>query len=284
MNAKGGKRKAMNKMDAMRSRRSVRTYTGEALSAGQVKAIEESLMETDTGNGVRIGLIKNQFGLKQFGTYGFIKGADHYIAGVCAKDRRALIGCGAAMEQAVITCEQLGLGTCWLGGSFKRSEFAPLLNAGEGELIPAVISVGVPREKERLLGGLMRAVAGSNGRKAFGELFTDGGFHVPLAEGTQPWQIALEMVRRAPSASNKQPWRIVKDGEAFHLYEQHAAHYGKMSFDMQLLDMGIAMTHFELAMMEQGEAGHWAARDPKLAGAPDGREYIASFIMEAGGA
>jgi hypothetical protein len=58
----------------------------------------------------------------------------------------------------------------------------------------------------------------------------------------------------APSATNKQPWRIVRDGAAWHFYLRRTKGYGKGSAlftvlriaDLQRVDLGIAIRHFEL--------------------------------------
>ena len=70
--------------------------------------------------------------------------------------------------------------------------------------------------------------------------------------------------------------------EAFHFYLQHEASYEKMPYDMQRLDMGIAMAHFELAMKEQGAGGHWHNADARLAGQPERCEYITSWVYGYG--
>jgi hypothetical protein len=76
----------------------------------------------------------------------------------------------------------------------------------------------------------------------------------------------LEMIRLAPSASNKQPWRIIKTGDTFHFYLKRTPGYGKISkgVDLQLIDMGIAMSHFELSCQELGMKGHWVNLDPGI--------------------
>ncbi len=59
----------------------------------------------------------------------------------------------------------------------------------------------------------------------------------------------LEYVRMAPSASNKQPWRIVMDvnGEA-HFFIERTPKYGHaLGYDIQMIDMGIALSHYVLA-------------------------------------
>ena len=75
---------------------------------------------------------------------------------------------------------------------------------------------------------------------------------------------ALEMVRIAPSASNKQPWRILKYNQFWRFYLQRTPGYRKDIIkqilnlcDLQRLDMGIAMCHFELSAKELGLNGKW---------------------------
>ena len=73
---------------------------------------------------------------------------------------------------------------------------------------------------------------------------------------------ALEMLRLAPSASNRQPWRALLSGRELHLFLQRTPGYGRATgVDLQRLDIGIAMAHFELALREAdagGGAGAWA--------------------------
>ena len=74
----------------------------------------------------------------------------------------------------------------------------------------------------------------------------------------------------APSASNKQPWRVVRRGDDWHFYLQRTKGYGKGSAlfavlrlaDLQRVDLGIALCHFELAARELGLAGEWVLDEP----------------------
>jgi len=56
----------------------------------------------------------------------------------------------------------------------------------------------------------------------------------------------LSLVRRAPSASNKQPWRVYIDETCVHLYLKRTPKYPaiKLGYDIQALDIGIAICHF----------------------------------------
>jgi nitroreductase len=103
-----------------------------------------------------------------------------------------------------------------------------------------------------------------------------------------PYTRALEMVRLAPSASNKQPWRMVreKNTDVFHLFLQRTKGYHENNskwfglMDMQRVDMGIAMSHFELACREEGVEGGWTELkpgNPKIAAIPELTQYVATW-------
>ncbi len=81
--------------------------------------------------------------------------------------------------------------------------------------------------------------------------------------------VVLEAVLQAPSAVNAQPWRIMKDGAAFHFYSA-----GKN--DMNRTDMGIALCHFEVAAEEKGFAGEFKVLER---GNEVELKYLVSWLM-----
>ena len=59
------------------------------------------------------------------------------------------------------------------------------------------------------------------------------------------------LFRSGPSASNKQPWRIILDWNKAHFYLKKTENYAQsIPFDIQALDMGIALCHFEEGLKE----------------------------------
>lgn len=86
------------------------------------------------------------------------------------------------------------------------------------------------------------------------------------------------MLRLAPSASNKQPWRILKSEDAFHFYLKRTQGYNKMGkgTDLQKLDIGIAMSHFEIACKELKLKGEWTNMNPKIT-SPEIDEYCVTW-------
>jgi len=191
------------------------------------------------------------------------------------------------MEKIILCATDIGLGTCWLGGTFTKSGFAQKISAAEGELVPAVTSVGYIAQRGGLEDGMRRFV-GADHRLPRENLFFREKFGSPLSpDEAGVYSVPLEMVRLGPSASNKQPWRIVKEGRLWHFYLRRTKGYGN-SFtfrllglaDLQRVDMGIAMSHFELTAGELGLKGTWAVREPDIEKPDSATEYTASWMAE----
>jgi nitroreductase len=232
------------------------------------------------GASVRFSVVEST--AQKVGTYGFIKGARTFFAGCVKKGGMDMEGFGYAFEHAVLFATALGLGTCWLGGTFKRSSFADMMKPA-GEYLPAVSPLGYAAEKKSLTEMAVAAGAGARKRKRFGEVFFDGAAGKPLMLDDGPLKTCLEMVRLGPSASNKQPWRvIVRDGQC-HFYAQIDKRYAgntMYGFTMQRIDLGIAACHFELAARELGLPGGFVVDDPRFAAdepAADGWQYEFSW-------
>jgi len=188
---------------------------------------------------------------------------------------------GYCLEQVIIRITHLGLGTCWLGGTFKRASFAERLSLSNDEVIPAISPVGHARDRRTIRERVLRSFVGADQRKPWAVLFSEGAMDKPLPrEAAGDYATALDCLRLAPSASNMQPWRIVKSKESnvFHFFLKRTPGYGKFlrGLDLQLVDMGIAMSHFELAARETGLDGTWKAGDPGFGG--NEAEYVISWV------
>ena len=223
--------------------------------------------------------------LRGLGTYGFIRGANAFVIGAAKPEGRWLEDFGYQMETIILYLTSLGLGTCWLGGSFTRSSFAQKISLKDDEHIPAVTALGQIAGGDSSRRGLVRRFARGERRLPWEKLFFDRDFNHPLSDGNSEGdRLALEMVRLAPSASNKQPWRVVRDGETFHFFLQRTPGYRESLlkkilgiFDLQRVDMGIAMCHFDLTMKELGFQGIWSAQEPEIKKPVELTEYIASW-------
>ncbi len=272
-------------------RYSCRTYLDEPISAEDRRALSDVMTTKTTGplgSRVRFGLIAasadDAGALRRLGTYGFIKGATGYIVGAVHRGPNDLEDYGYLLEEVILHATAIGLGTCWLGGTFTRSTFTRRFGGVErGETIPAVAAIGNAGDDgaERI-----RRREEGDRRLPAGELFFHQDFGEPLGlERVDGYAAALEAVRMAPSATNKQPWRIVRRGDRWHFYLVRTRGYGKGSVlftvlriaDLQRVDLGIAMCHFELVARDQGRDGRWTVDDPGLPVPGPGVEYVVTW-------
>ncbi len=73
----------------------------------------------------------------------------------------------------------------------------------------------------------MRKGLKADDRIPFGKLYFKSTFENELTkEAAGDFVEALEMARLFPSAGNKQPWRVVVDGDKAHFYEQESSPQG----------------------------------------------------------
>ena len=272
-------------------RYSCRSYVDRPLDDTERQALTEvlgSLGAGPFGNRARFSLMAatrtDRDALRGLRTYGIIKGATGFIVGAVEPGPGDMEDYGYCLEQAVLAATDLGLGTCWLGGTFTKSSFARKIEATRSEVVPAVVAVGYPVEASR--GHWIRQRAGSDHRLPRGRLFFEGGPEAPLdLSRAGDYAEVLEVVRWAPSASNKQPWRLVRSGVTWRFYLERTKGYGtgalssfmKMA-DLQRVDMGIALCHFELAARERGLAGRWVVEQPQLDAVFADLEYTVSWV------
>ena len=278
----------------VRQRFSCRTYLDKPIEENHWRSLMDFLGSNQTGplgTQARFTLVAatehDRNSLKGLGTYGFIKNATGFIVGAVERGSKNLEDYGYLLERAVLFSTDIGLGTCWLGGSFTKSSFAKKISAIRTEIIPAVSAVGYIANGENIRGQI-RMRAGAQHRLPKEQLFFDRKFGNALdEEDIGVYADVLEMVRWAPSASNKQPWRIIRCGDLWHFYLQRTQGYGKgtMIFnllrlsDLQRVDMGIAMCHFELALHEFNLHGRWIIEEPDI-NKPESTEYIVSWVAD----
>jgi nitroreductase len=207
-----------------------------------------------------------------------VTGTDLYVGGKIENVANASAAFGYSFEVFVLLAQSLGLGTVWLGGTMNRGAFEKGMELGENEIMPCASPIGYPAKKMSLRENMMRKAVKADERLPFEELFFDGAMQIPLTkEKAGELLVPLEMVRLAPSAVNKQPWRVVAENEMIHFYLKRSKGFGKEGkLDMQMIDMGIALCHFALTAKEDGLNAAFVQNDPKIASAA-GLEYVASY-------
>lgn len=268
---------AMSTIETIRQRRSVRSYTGEALSSEHAGRIVNYIagLQAPFGAEARIRLIHTLGGDAKpvkLGTYGWIGGAKDYLLLIHKKGTLAEEGAAYLFEQVLLYCTGLGLGTCWLGGSFSRKDFGRQVDMEPDERLKIVSPVGYASDRKRWVETwIVGAEKNHRSRKPFGANFFHGNFSKPLTEEAAGiYALPLEMVRLAPSANNKQSWRVRLEGNVLHFYRT-------FSYGFAAIDLGIALCHFGETCRETGIAGHF-----EVVNAPREKEaqYAVSWIGE----
>ena len=270
----------MSIIEAIRRRRSVRSYSGDLLSDEIKEKIIQYInrLEAPFDAKIRIKLITKQGSGKgeKLGTYGVIKGAENYLVLAYEESDRVEYAAGYVFEQLILYCTELGLATCWVGGTFKHKDFAEQIWLKPNETLRIVSPLGYGLGKSRLLESLMRGMVKSDKRKPFETLFFSTNFSSPLREiDAGKFLKPLQMLRLSPSASNTQPWRAIKEYDCFHFY------YYTSASRFSAIDMGIALCHFEQTCIEIGLPGCLTVMPEKASeNVEKGYRYAVSWVSK----
>jgi len=245
----------MTLTEAIEHRRSRRKYIPVPLEPAAADKLRGLIAEYSQKGNVRMELVLNDGGA--FGgltkSYGMFSGVRHYIGLIADKnDATSAERLGYYGELLALHAEAMGLGSCWVGGSFDRKSCPIALS--ENEKLACVITVGAVEERYGVMERLIRGITQRKSKSAE-EMFTVSG-GIPAVPA---WFISgMEAVRKAPSAVNRQPVMFeYKDGRV-------SALVSKPEETSMALDFGIAKAHFELGagggQWQWGNGGEFALR------------------------
>lgn len=222
----------MTLLDAAKIRISRRAYIPEFLSDEKKAALQNIIDGLCERSGLKIMLMENgEECFSLFKSYGMFSGVKSYLAlAGKADDEKLHEKIGYYGEELVLEATRLGLGTCWVAGSYdKASTHVPL---SEDESLYCVISVGEIKTEENLKEKFLSGVIKMK-RKKPDEM-------CEAYDNSPEWfRSGMDCVANAPSAQNKQPvfFRLTPDGVKTKLLG---------IYNVNKVDLGIAEYHFEL--------------------------------------
>lgn len=256
------------------TRKSVRSYDGRPVAAETLQQLKDMADGAENPFGVPVEFVF--LDAEEKGLHSpVLTGEPLYVAGKVPKVPYADVAFGFAMEHLLLYAWSLGLGSVWIGGTMKREAFEQAAGLREGERMPCVSPLGYPAAKRSLKETVMRKGVGADSRLPREKLFFENDFSTPLSGEND----LLELVRWAPSAVNRQPWRVVIREGRYHFYLKHDRGYTSDAVgDMQKIDLGIALCHLVLGAEEKGLGPKVAVNDPGIP-APGGTEYIATVEL-----
>lgn len=223
----------MNWKEAIDLRTSRRTYLETPIAKEAVEKLSKALSEVNRLGNLSLKLIQDEptaFG-KFSKSYGMFKGVRNYILligkmGPDAKERLGYYG-----EKIVLLATQLGLGTCWVGGTFDRS--IGDLYTQSNEFFCGVITIGNVEKDKSWKERLMARVAHRK-TKTIQEL-------MKTEEEAPAWFLeGMRAVQKAPSAVNAQPVAFTYQKGSV------SAYVTSEKYGFEKLDLGIAKLHFEI--------------------------------------
>lgn len=217
--------------EAINKRISRRTFEKKSIDNEMVKQIKTWIDNTNERSGLTIQFIDDGSAAFQSfkKTYGMFKNVRSVILlkgkknDIHLKEKIGYYG-----EELILNITNLGLGTCWVGGTFDENSFK--IETKNEELI-CVVPVGVIASttlKEKVLRSAIHRKS-----KSMEEMVTSD-------SDLPQWAVAgMEAVIKAPSALNSQKTKfILKDNQ---VYAEIINDY-----KLDMVDLGIAKKHFEI--------------------------------------
>ena len=194
----------------IRARHSVRSYLDKEIEEEKVNELNELISEINKSQNLNIQLIldDNEVFDRFILHYGRLKNCKNYIALIGKQDNRLEEKIGYFGEKIVLKAQGLGLNTCWVAGTYKKSLVKANINIGEK--LVCIIALG------------------------YGE--TNGTSSIDYPEW---FQRGIEFALLAPTALNEQKFRFEYLGG-----DNIKAIRGNGS--MTKIDLGIVKYHFEI--------------------------------------
>lgn len=204
--------------DLIKNRHSVRRYLSKEIEKDIVIKLNEYIDELNK-NDLNFKLVLNKNIFKNlFLGYGFIKNCNNYVILSGKEDSTLEERIGYYGEKLVLKAQELGLNTCFVGGTYKKKRVTE--DIGNNKMI-LVLAIGYGENQ---------------GKVAKTKKFED----VSLSKDVPEWyKLGIEYVLMAPSAVNQKKWKFEYLGDNKVKIVSEKGYFPKV-------DMGIAKLHFEL--------------------------------------
>ncbi len=184
----------MDEKTALEQRHSVRQFTDKAIDADTVKDLQDEVDKVNQESGLTIQLEVNETEAFQAGqtSYGNFSGCRNYfvLTGPKGKDEEI----GYYGEKLVLKAQELGLNTCWVAMTYKKSSAKGTVKPGEKRYMVIALGYGktqgVPHKSKQ-----MSDVS-------------------DYKEGDPDWyRDGVKAALLAPTAINQQKFRFTRNGE-----------------------------------------------------------------------
>ncbi|MEE0955666.1 MAG: nitroreductase family protein [Eubacterium sp.] len=223
----------MNLYEAIFSRKSVRSFTNEAVSEEILDKIREQFNQILAPFGkvkADYSVLDNRKGQLRMLSMFSVK-APYYLAFYSDQSRKHMMNIGYLMEEMVLFLTTLGLGTCFIGSRRVKKD-----DQTKGDLsLVGLVAFGHAK------GDVYRKSVDAS-RLPMDEICI-------FKEVPRQWmQQLLEAARLAPSALNSQPWRFVVYDNRIHIFCKK--HKAENMTPREELEFGIMLANLQVASEE----------------------------------
>lgn len=209
----------MNIEELIKNRHSVRRYKDIPLKESDIAKINDYIKEINN-NDLSFELVTNENIFKNLILgYGFIKNCNNYII-LGGKDNELLEeNVGYFGEELVLKLLDLGIHSCFVGGTYKKKKVKNELQEGYKNVLVLAIGYGE-----------------NNGKLAKTKTFDE----ISISKDVPDWyKKGIELVLFAPSAINQKKWEFEFVAPNQVRIKSYGKHFPKV-------DLGIAKYHFEI--------------------------------------
>lgn len=238
----------MTNLEILKSRHSVRTFTPADVPHDIIVKLQSEITMINTHEaGMKFQLCVNDSnpfdGFKK--SYGFFKNAKNYIAVVVdTAYKHTYQRAGYFAQQIVIKATTLGLGTCYVGGTYDKKSISARIRVGE-KLLFIILFGYEDHQPQRLMARIGYNLIHLK-KKALHDFITIDSEEEYLK--FPKLHEAVEAVACSPSSLNKRPARITcKNGEIHMLINSDN--------EKEFIDLGIAQYNFQFIMPGEWEWG-----------------------------
>jgi nitroreductase len=271
----------MNIIDIIKKRKSCRNFNEVPLKPADKNELGIFITENSKGIGNEVLnfriIEKNDADNQMKLDLGMIKGHNKYILGTSKSTTASRVNYGYLMEKVILKATEMNMSTCWVG-YFDYAYFNEV-SIEDGFDIPSIVIVGYSKERQTFPDKLIRFNLSASKRYSWDKLFFNYRSKLPLnPEYVKEYSNSLEMVRLAPSSGNTQPWRVFFDDtlNEFHFFKKPVSKRYELR-GLHDIDMGIAMSHFELMSLQNGLSGNWVKNANENANSSADLQYIMTW-------
>jgi nitroreductase len=220
----------MDLLEAIKRRHSVRQYLDKVIPADIIAELKQEIARCNQESGLNIQMVNDDSEAFSgiIAKYSRFSGVSDYLVIMGKKDDANIIAAGYYGERLVLLAQQLGLNTCWVGGTYSKKKCK--VNPAPGEKIIIAISLGYGANQ-----GVERK------SKPLEQL------HNVTGELPEWFMRGMEAAMLAPTAINQQKFMVSLDGETIRVTAGRGP-YAKV-------DLGIVKYHLEVGSGKAVEIG-----------------------------